>query len=347
MKKITFSIIGCLSFLFGSAQYEPDTKFLQESMWQSVMPHDSLVYSSDTGANFSADEIASMNLFPDGLIKNMGIYDPNLSYNYNSVRLGNLTTIYAMDLAGAPDTNAMFEFYKNSMGQDSLLNVYYDDGFGNLEFNLAFEMAYNSAGLTTNFFVLVDIFGTGSTSVVNDYQYHYNSNNLRDSVTIQTIIPGGMEGKIEFVYDSSDRLVQFDFYELDQNDELVPSDRYYFKHNAQGEINEVIELYYDDVNSVFELSASWKYYKKQGSGISTPEKVETNNLHIYPNPAKDHIGIYSSEKFTEYSIMNLTGQLVQEGDFTNKISLSDLKKGIYIISLKSKDNLEIRKFQKL
>lgn len=347
MKKITFSIIGCLSFLIGSAQYEPDTKFLQESIWQSVMVHDSLVYSSDTGANFSADETVSMELFYDGLIKSISVFDPNLSYSFNGVRVGNLTTVYGIDPTLGPDTNSQYEFYKNKMGQDSLMLSYYDDGFGNLNLEIGFEMAYDSAGRTTNFFVLVDILGSGALVKVNDYKYHYDSNNLIDSITIEALLPGGMEGKIEQIHDANGRLVQMDFLELDQNSELVPSDRYFFKHNSQGEIIEVIELYYDDNNSVFDLSGSWKYLKKQNSSISTPEKVQINSLTIYPNPTKGKLFINSTEEFTDFSILNLTGQVVKKGNFENNIDVSDLKKGIYLLNLKSEKQLEVRKFQKL
>lgn len=348
MKKITLSLIGCLSFFIGSAQYEPDTKFLQELVWQQVMIHDSVVWSSDSGAAFNPEEIASITLFPDGLIDNLSAYDPNLIYTYDGVKTGILTRVYGIDPSNQ-DTNSRYDFYENQIGQDSIILSYYDDGFGNLEFEIAFEMVYDSTGRTTNFLVSVDVFGSGALTKVNDYKFHYN-NNLLDSVTIEELFPGGMRGKLESKYNSSGQLVQFDFYEIDQNDELIPSDRYFFKHNAQGEINEVIELYYDDNNNIYNLSSSWKYYKRVNSNISTPEEkkdIQKKELVIYPNPAKDEISISSKEKFTEFSIMNLTGQVVKKGNFNQKINVSELKKGIYLLSLKSKEATEIRKFQKL
>lgn len=348
MKKITLSIIACLSFFIGSAQYEPDATFLQELIWRQIMPHDSVVWSSDSGAAFTPEEIASITLFPDGLIDNLSAYDPNLIYTYDGVKIGILTNVYGIDPSNQ-DTNSRYDFYKNQIGQDSLIKSYYDDGFGNLEFNIAFEMVYDSTGRATNFFVFADIFGSGALTKVNDYKFHYN-NNLLDSVTIDELVQGAMRGKLESKFNSSGQLVQFDFYEIDQNDELIPSDRYFFKHNSQGEINEVIELFYDDNNNVYELSASWKYYRRVNSNISTPEEskaIQKKDLVIYPNPAKDEISINSTEKFNEFSIMNLTGQVVKAGKFDQKINVSELGKGIYLISLKSKESTEIRKFQKL
>tara|TARA_R110002096_G_scaffold135456_2_gene287234 strand:+ start:137604 stop:138695 length:1092 start_codon:yes stop_codon:yes gene_type:complete len=345
MKKITLSIIASVCFLFSSAQYEPDTKFLQELIWQQVMPHDSLVWSSDSGANFSPDEQVSMTLFPDGQIDFLAVYDPNLSYSFDGTRNGNLTRIYGIDLPSS-DTNSRYDFFKNVLGQDSILEIYYDDGSGNLNLDIAFEFVYNPSGAPTNFYVLVDVFGTGSYTKVNDYKFHYNSGRL-DSVTIETLFPGGMEGKLESTYDASGRLVQFDFYEIDGNDELIPSDRYFFKHNAQGLINEVIELYYDQDSTAFILSSSWKYFQKQNSTISAPEQLKKGELVVYPNPAKDEIRISSKENYSEFSIMSLTGQIVKQGQFNTKIDVSELKKGIYLLSLKSKGDTEIRKFQKL
>lgn len=348
MKKITFSIIASLSFLYGSAQYEPDVKYLQEMIWQQVMPHDSLVWSSDSGANFIAEDVVEMRLFPDGLIKELSAYDPNLYYTFSGVNNGNLTEVFGIEPISL-DTSSRYEFYKNVMGQDSILKSYYDDGSGNLEFEIAFELFYNTAGKTSSFKIYVDILGTGTLTEVNEYVFHYNTSSRLDSVTINTLFPGGMEGKMEHTYDSSDRLIQWDFYEVDGNDELIPSERYFFEHNAQGQIREVIELYYDEDSTTFILSSSWKYYVRQNSGISVKEesKLELKELLIYPNPAKDVISIISELEFTEYSIMSLTGQAVKEGAFSETIQVEDLNKGIYLISLKSKEGTEIKKFQKL
>lgn len=346
MKKITLSLIAFLSFFIGFAQFEPSAKFLKELVWQQVMVHDSVVWSSDSGAAFTPEQIASITLFPDGLIDKLSAYAPNLTFTYDGVQIGNQTIVYGIHPSNQ-DTIERYDFYKSQMGHDSILLIYSHNGIGLTVF-IACEFVYDTTGRITSYSVAVDDFGTGVFIREFNYKFHYN-NNLLDSATVERN-PGEIRGKLEAKYNSSGQLVQFDFYDIDQNDQFIPRDRFFFKHNAQGEINEVIELYYEDNINGYNLVGSWKYYKRVNSNISAPEEskaIKQKELVIYPNPAKDEISINSTEKFTDFSMMNLTGQIVKKGSFDQKINVSELKKGIYFLSLKSKEATEIRKFQKL
>lgn len=65
---------------------------------------------------------------------------------------------------------------------------------------------------------------------------------------------------------------------------------------------------------------------------------KSNNLNIYPNPAKDKIYLaYLGELVDEnYKIYNNLGQLIQSGIVTNKqILLEKLERGIYFLSINS------------
>lgn len=349
MKKITLSLFGLLIYLSASAQYEPDVRYLQKHIWQSIIAHDSLVYSSDSGSAFMTEESAIITAFPGGLANEILLFDQtNLLYKWDGVKNGTTTIVYGIDVSGTNDTDAVYNFYKNTTGQDSVLVIYTDDGSGNLIFDIMFEFKYDTSNRISNWLIHVDIMGNGSLTVVNDYVFHYN-NNLLDSVNIVSFFGTmGMEGKLTNTYDANGRLIQFDVFGLDANDELVPEDRYFFKHNAQDEIIEVIELYFDSDNSTYDLNGSWKYLLKQNSNIGIEEDAKITTS-LYPNPAKDVVRVKSSESFDTYSIVSLMGKVVQIGDLSvnGTLNVKDLTTGIYMLNLKKGSQTEIVKFRKL
>lgn len=85
------------------------------------------------------------------------------------------------------------------------------------------------------------------------------------------------------------------------------------------------------------------------TGINT-EKLKLN-LSVYPNPVNEYITISNSEEKTvKYSISNLSGVLLMEGNIESKsvqkINLANLKSGIYFIAFHnghSKQNIKIIK----
>jgi len=82
-----------------------------------------------------------------------------------------------------------------------------------------------------------------------------------------------------------------------------------------------------------------------GDGLlSTLEFSLTNNVSLFPNPVKDQFYIQGLKEKASYTIVNLLGQEVKAGEvFTNSIETSNLKAGLYIVSL---ENLGSVKFIK-
>jgi hypothetical protein len=76
--------------------------------------------------------------------------------------------------------------------------------------------------------------------------------------------------------------------------------------------------------------------------------VNANQFSIYPNPAKDILNIQAKTyENTTYEILHITGELVKKGKLNNgHINVSDLKKGIYIISLNQNGKKSNLKFVK-
>lgn len=87
---------------------------------------------------------------------------------------------------------------------------------------------------------------------------------------------------------------------------------------------------YSDYSSIGPYSISGSIPKNNLS-IETNEK---NNFTVYPIPAKDHLTIES--KASQYKIINLLGQLVQEGKINSKkefVKLTGVKNGFYLLKL--------------
>ncbi len=80
------------------------------------------------------------------------------------------------------------------------------------------------------------------------------------------------------------------------------------------------------------------YLRYQPKDLSkVQEDVNTANLNIYPNPASDILHIESTEEILSYDfqILNLSGQIVQEGQVQGVLHLdAKLTDGIYVLKLK-------------
>ena len=69
--------------------------------------------------------------------------------------------------------------------------------------------------------------------------------------------------------------------------------------------------------------------------VSIDDK-NTNNIHIYPNPAKDYMIIDLVDE-SQVSVYNISGQLVHafEANTQSIVNTKDWTKGIYFINIQS------------
>jgi hypothetical protein len=64
------------------------------------------------------------------------------------------------------------------------------------------------------------------------------------------------------------------------------------------------------------------------------EISEEIQVNIYPNPVKEILNIKLTEtNENEYSIMDISGKILKQGEFVSQINVSDLKSGIYFINI--------------
>lgn len=69
-----------------------------------------------------------------------------------------------------------------------------------------------------------------------------------------------------------------------------------------------------------------------GCGWNTIKTLQYHELVIYPNPTQSNITIMTEEKIENYTIINMIGQSLENGQIINKtIPIAHLEKGIYFI----------------
>jgi hypothetical protein len=77
------------------------------------------------------------------------------------------------------------------------------------------------------------------------------------------------------------------------------------------------------------------------------DKNLNNKISIYPNPAKTELNLNASPNDTdEVSISNLFGQILIKSKNKNRIDISDLPNGIYIITVSGGQLNHTQKFIK-
>lgn len=74
----------------------------------------------------------------------------------------------------------------------------------------------------------------------------------------------------------------------------------------------------------FELKVTKNNYEKKIYS-------ENNEVSIFPNPVKDYLIVKTQKKSKSYKIYDISGELVKEQAVLRRISVSDLKPGIYLI----------------
>lgn len=89
------------------------------------------------------------------------------------------------------------------------------------------------------------------------------------------------------------------------------------------------------------------YNEGCNSFLSTLETSIKNEISIYPNPATDLIYIKNLKGLNNYKILDLSGRIVIQNFLDeDKINVSSLIKGNYILQIMSKNNIRNFKFSK-
>ena len=82
------------------------------------------------------------------------------------------------------------------------------------------------------------------------------------------------------------------------------------------------------------------------NGLSTEDYLNSESITIFPNPTNDFLMINGIENPVNISIYNLLGAEVIAKSATDKIDVSELSKGVYIIKISDGVSQTNRKFIK-
>ncbi len=71
-----------------------------------------------------------------------------------------------------------------------------------------------------------------------------------------------------------------------------------------------------------------------------------NNISIFPNPTNDILNIYSSVDIINIKIIDLTGKILYQSNTAKSFDISEMKAGIYLVKIQTKDSITIKKIVK-
>jgi uncharacterized delta-60 repeat protein len=96
----------------------------------------------------------------------------------------------------------------------------------------------------------------------------------------------------------------------------------------------------------FNSTTANRIIRLNGTPILSTEQFENEKIIIYPNPVKETLYISHIEN-TDYEVYDILGKLILKGKTVdNKINVTSLKNGIYILKLKKEKNTINQKFVK-
>ena len=84
--------------------------------------------------------------------------------------------------------------------------------------------------------------------------------------------------------------------------------------------------------------------------ISLRQKKNTNNnrVVIYPNPSSSFLNLETKEKFSRFTIINLSGNIIKEGKLeSNQVSIENIPSGLYTLKISNEYYSEYIKFIKI
>ena len=116
------------------------------------------------------------------------------------------------------------------------------------------------------------------------------------------------------------------------------------------------KLYIPDCSNMnaYRAVADWNFANIYAEGTITPcgsgsgiDDIIVSQLQIFPNPTKDEVFIKSDLQLEKAEIYSLTGTLlIQENNFTEKISVSALSQGVYLLKVYTDKGVAISKIVK-
>src|SRR5690606_2774187 len=74
--------------------------------------------------------------------------------------------------------------------------------------------------------------------------------------------------------------------------------------------------------------------------------TKSNKFRIYPNPTPGQFNIISPEHISNIRIFDLTGRLIKQS-YDTEIDISNQSSGLYIVEIRTKNQIHVEKIIKL
>jgi len=186
-------------------------------------------------------------------------------------------------------------------------------------------------------------FGIFPLMGVTDYWANVNGcNDLADSTQLEDIDQDDNSTVTMFDYNGCEQETEVKLYRINGGGHTWPGG--WSPNPALGAVNK-------DINA---SSVIWSFFKRNphpDKTLHNSEKLKTPLLNIYPNPTSDILNIRTSNsEHIGIEISTLNGQVLLSSELkgtTHQLNLSSFKKGVYFISIRSKDFVTTRKIVKL
>ena len=88
-------------------------------------------------------------------------------------------------------------------------------------------------------------------------------------------------------------------------------------------------------------------YEELQKDIDTrTEEFDLEEMDIYPNPARDILNLRNVPLDAEITVINIEGRKVMEVNTFDKVNVSTLESGIYLLQVRSDEEVRMIKFIK-
>jgi hypothetical protein len=120
-----------------------------------------------------------------------------------------------------------------------------------------------------------------------------------------------------------------------------------------GEVNDIETFTDENVSKNQEYEYQVAAYNEVGERLSTQISISANQIvlgaiksnseFVYPNPVQEVLNINSEVTYQKFKIRDLSGKLIQAGDFKNVINVNELNSGVYLLQLDDTTQLKFIK----
>lgn len=110
--------------------------------------------------------------------------------------------------------------------------------------------------------------------------------------------------------------------------------------------NYYFSIYYGSDNTSFTPSSYKKLNFTVSEQVSDLNSNQTSDFIIYPNPIRDELNIKTSETVIQAQVLDLSGRIRLRFLNTNSLYVNELRPGVYMLRIETKNGIKTEKFIK-